>query len=95
MINKTDISESEAIIEALADIARFIHENHRLHEIKWCSNGTSTATYKVDNHLIVVKRDAENSTFSIKIKLKKHSTITGKSVDRDVIATPFDHKIPF
>lgn len=92
---KTDISKSEAIIEALADIARFIHENHRLHELKWCSNGTSTATYKINNHLIVVKRDANNSTFSIKVKLKKHSTITGKVTDSNIIATPFDHKIPF
>ncbi|MDE7138239.1 MAG: hypothetical protein K2O29_07275 [Ruminococcus sp.] len=92
---KTDISESEAIIEALADITRFIHENHSLHELKWCSNGTSTATYKINNYLIVVKRDANNSTFSIKVKLKKHSTITGKVIDRNILATPFDHKIPF
>ncbi len=92
---KTDISESKAIIEALAEIARFIHENHSLQELKWCSNGTSTATYKISNHLIVVKRDANNSTFSIKVKLKKHSTITGNVIDKNIIATPFDHKIPF
>ncbi len=92
---KTDISESEAIIEALGDIARFIHENNSIYELKWCSNGTSTSTYKIDNHIIVIKRDANNSTFSIKVKLKKHSTINGKAVDKNIIATPFDHKIPF
>lgn len=81
-----NINETEAIIQTLNDIAAFLYGNAKMTDFNLFRNGTTSATYKLNEYYINVKKDANCKAYSVTIHLNKFSTLTGKK-DDNIIAT--------
>lgn len=80
-MNKLNLTETDAVLLTLCSTADFIEIKSELRSFHFNKNGTTTAVYELNNHIITVKRDANNCTFDIQFHLKKHSTICGKKIN--------------
>ncbi len=89
------MTDSEKIIRHINYTASFLSENYDLIKFIDCKNKT-IEVYKVDNHNILVKRDANTHAYSIQIFLKDKGTIVGYLDKEEILATSSpDEKIPF
>lgn len=88
--------KSQMIIDELETLAEFIKKSGKSIGISVKENAKTVMTYKVENYVITVKRDANLQTYAINIRLKAKGTLTGK-VDTDgVIASPYANgAVPF
>lgn len=80
------ISETDAMIKVINDLALYLYDNATMTKCKIFSDGTSSIVYRLDNHYITVKRDANDKAYSITFKLKEFSTLEGK-IHEGIIAT--------
>lgn len=80
-MNKLNLTETDAVLLTLCSTSDFIENKSDLRSFHYNKNGTTTAVYELNNHIITVKKDANNCTFDIRFHLKKHSTICGTKVN--------------
>lgn len=80
------ISETEAMINVINDLAFYLYHNAPITDFNVFSDGTTSTVYKLNNHYITVKRDANDKTYSIAFQLKEFSTLDGNIHD-GIIAT--------
>lgn len=88
-----NISETEAMINALNDLALYLNYNAPMTNFNVFGNGTTSATYKLNNHYVTVKRDANCKAYSVTFHLKRFSTLDGK-INKNVIASSIGD-VPF
>lgn len=81
-----NISETEAIINVINDLALYLTYNAPVTDLNVLRNGTTSVTYRLNNHCITVKRDVNCKAYSITFQLKEFSTLNGK-INENVIAT--------
>lgn len=79
-MDKLNLTETDAILLTLCNIDDFLQRKARLHSFHVNKNGTTTTVYRLSEHLVSVKRDANNCSFSVQFNLKKHSTVCSEKI---------------
>ena len=80
------ISETETMINVINDLAFYLYHNAPMTDFKMFSDGTTSTVYRLNNHYITVKRDANDKSYSISFQLKEFSTLDG-NIHEGIIAT--------
>lgn len=94
MSKNLNMTMSEAIIEYIAETARFLSENCEVDDFMVCGSKTAT-TYKVDDRYITIRRDANTHAYSINVRLKSNGTLTGRTKEGVIASSDPDGCVPF
>lgn len=95
-MNKLILTETDAIMKTLNDIALFLRETAVMYSFTTNKNGTTTAVYRINDHYVNVAKDINNYTYSVNFSLKPNATITGRIIDENIIASSVPNdEIPF
>lgn len=86
-------SSTDDIIHKLNNIAEYLYSNAVLYDFTIFRNGIISVTYKLDEYYITVRKDANCKAYSVKVQLKKYSTLDGY-INKDLIASS-NGELPF
>ncbi len=88
--------KSQIITEELELLASFTRKNGKSVSFSVKNNAKTVTVYKVDNYFITVKRDANQQTYDVHIRLKANGTLTGEVDNEGIIASPYSNgAVPF